>query len=366
MIRHPATPALSFPRDGETEAELKRAIDPGDISELPQHSLCLVTEFGDGHETSPGKARAVSLSASLPVKAAFRLVGQECLRHLAANVSPLRAATDETALHQLRVAIRRLRAAMSLFKDVLQDPESGEVKSKLREAAGLFGEARNLEVFAAEVARLFRENPQEPGFSDLRARLNARKDEAYRRARDTVSSPGFHCTVIDVAQWLAVGPWTNGGGLKRVAPEPPIADLAAAEMRRRRKAIIRTARDIGDLDTAALHKLRIQVKNLRYACEFFGGLFRHEKRKKAFLASVIDLQTALGKLNDLTVQRGLVLTLAPSAGLNGDDTGFAAGFVRGVQMSRGGRLGKAAKKACVRFLAARPFWPERRSPVSSP
>lgn len=335
--------------------------------------LCLMTEsksargyeLADGHETSPGKARRVSLSAGLSVKAAFHAVGQECLRHLAANISPLREATDETALHQLRVAIRRLRAAMSLFNDVLQDPESGEVKSQLKEMASLFGEARNLEVFAAEVARLISENPHEPGFRDLYARLDARKDEAYRRARYTASSPGFHHTLLHVAQWLAVGSWTNGDGLQRVAPEPPIVDLAAAEMTRRRKAIMRAARDVDGLDTAALHKLRIQVKKLRYACEFFDALFRHKKRKKAYLAGVIDLQTALGRLNDLTVQRSLVFTLAPSAaqpGLNGDDTGFAAGFVRGLQVSHGGPLRKAAKKKCARFRAARPFWRERRSP----
>lgn len=335
--------------------------------------LCLATEskstrgyeLADGHETSPGKARAVSLSAGLSLKVAFQAVGQECLRHLAANISPLREATDETALHQLRVAIRRLRAAMSLFDDILQDPESGEVKSMLKEAAGLFGEARNLEVFAAEVVRLIRENPHEPGLRDLQARLDARKEDAYRRARYVASSPGFHRTPLQVAQWLSVGSWTNGNGPQRVAPEPPIVDLAAAEMTRRRKVIIRAARDVDDLDTAALHKLRIQVKKLRYACEFFGALFRHERRKKAFLSSVIDLQTALGRLNDLDVQRSLVLTLAPSAGqpgLNGDNTGFAAGFVRGLQVSRGGLLRKAAKKSCARFLAARPFWPERRSP----
>jgi CHAD domain-containing protein len=254
---------------------------------------------------------------------------------------------------------------MSLFRGSLRDPESGDVKVELKKTADLLGEARNLEVFAAELARMTADNPDEPGLRELCARLDARKEEAYRQARYAVSSTNFHCTVIRIAQWLAVGAWTNEDRLQRGMRERPILDLAATEITRRRKAVKRAARDFDGLDSAALHKLRIEVKKLRYATEFFDGLFRHGKRKKAFLSSLVDIQTALGGLNDLAVQHNLVLALAhlpDRSGMNGDTAGFAAGFVRGQQVLRDGQFRKAAKEACARFLAARPFWREPRGP----
>jgi hypothetical protein len=48
--------------------------------------------------------------------------------------------------------------------------------------------------------------------------------------------------------------------------------------------------------------------------------------------------------------------------MHGDNTGFAAGFVRGQQVSRGELLRKSVKTACSRFLTVRPFGQEYRSP----
>jgi inorganic triphosphatase YgiF len=322
--------------------------------------------LADGVETLPGKgkARTIQFSAGLPVKSVLQIVGLECMRHLSANIPALLDASDEFALHQMRVAIRRFRAAMSLFKDILQDSESRDVKVELKKMADLFAEARNLEVFAAELSRLIADNPHEPGLRALGALLNARKEEAYRLARYAVLSTSFPCALIRIAKWLAVGTWTKEDPLQRGRAEQPIADLATAEMTRRRKLIKGVVRDFDGLDAAALHRLRIQVKKLRYASEFFDRLFRHRKRKKAFLSSLVDLQTVLGELNDLDVQRNLVLALARLSdppGTHGDNTGFAAGFIRGRQVSRAELLRKSLETACARILSVRPFWQEHRS-----
>jgi CHAD domain-containing protein len=232
--------------------------------------------------------------------------------------------------------------------------------------ASPLGGARNLEVFAVGLSELAQHFPGEPGLPELCARFEACKEGAYRQARATVSSTDFHCGVIDAARWLAVGEWTNpGNGPVRSGLEQPIGKLAAAELTRRSAAVARASRKFDDLDSAALHKLRIQVKKLRYACEFFESLSEHRKRKKGYLASLVDFQASLGALNDLAVQGELVLALTrPPAKphTDGDHCEFAAGFVRGQQMLRAGPLRKTAKKACARFLAARPFWEEASNP----
>ena len=68
-----------------------------------------------------------------------------------------------------------------------------------------------------------------------------------------------------------------------------------------------------ELEPQLRHKLRIQVKKLRYASKFFAGAFPGKKagrRRRNFLVSLERLQDALGELNDITVHEGLTKLIA--------------------------------------------------------
>lgn len=310
--------------------------------------------LADGHETLPWKAMPAPLPSDLPVRAAFLRIGQECLRHFTESMRALLGDLDGDALHQMRVAIRRLRAAMSLFRRILGDVESAAMKSRLTSMADQLAEARDLEVLAARLAELAKAAPGDPGLATLHALVEARREQAFRTAKDAVSATAYHLQVIEIARWLAAGSWTA-----TAKGDKPVAKLATREVTRRRAAVRKSVRYFDELDTTALHQLRIRIKKLRYACEFFDAMFPGKrKKKKAFLSALSNLQTALGDLNDLAVARDLVLAvaLAPARPVRKDGAERAAGMVRGRLASEGVTQRKAARKASRRFSEARRFW----------
>lgn len=92
------------------------------------------------------KAEKVTLSAAMSVAEAFQVIAFACLRHFRSNEPRVAAGRDVDALHQSRVALRRLRSAFSLFKPILARPAAERFRVELRDLSNKLGEARNLDV----------------------------------------------------------------------------------------------------------------------------------------------------------------------------------------------------------------------------
>src|SRR5262249_3226737 len=219
---------------------------------------------------------------------------------------------DPEGVHQMRVGLRRLRAAISLFSDVVSDSTLARIKTELKWLTKALAPARDLDVFLAEMPSLPRRLAASggDGFHD---ELAGRQARAHDRAEQVVGSDRFHKMILDVAQWVEAGPWTKAGTTRRRRAQPS-ADFAIDELSRRHKKIRKRARKVKTLDPQQRHKLRIAAKKLRYGVEFFAGLFarkRLNKRRKAFLAVLKDLQSALGGLNDVAARDHLGAAVPP-------------------------------------------------------
>ena len=103
-----------------------------------------------GEKPAPTKALPLALDRTMRTQEAFQLIARACLQQLIANLPVLRDG-DPEGLHQARVAIRRLRAASSLFSGILGDDQTGALKQELRWIAGEFGPARELHVLRRAV-----------------------------------------------------------------------------------------------------------------------------------------------------------------------------------------------------------------------
>lgn len=98
--------------------------------------------------THPTKAPALLLSPRIGGGQAFETVARLCLEHADANEPLVDVHGDHEAVHQFRVAYRRLRSLFSLAREVSQtDPEAARIKANLRELTVAFGPARDLDVF---------------------------------------------------------------------------------------------------------------------------------------------------------------------------------------------------------------------------
>ena len=107
------------------------------------------------------------------------------------------------------------------------------------------------------------------------------------------------------------------------------------ELRRRTRKIAKRVRRLEALDPRRRHKLRIAVKKTRYACEFFEVPIVRDvgkKRARKFDRSLKDLQSGLGKLNDMAIHARLASELARSS--KATQRAFAIGYLVGQEFRR--------------------------------
>lgn len=314
----------------------------------------------DGAARSAFKAEPVDLDPGMDAGAAFRAVARSCLRQFRLNEPLILESRDAAALHQARVAMRRLRSALSIFKDVADDQDFVRLRRGIRSVSTLLGEARDLDVYrAVTVAPEFARRPDLPGTAEYASRIDAKRDAAYGAVIRKLGSKPFRRFMVDLSAWIEAGPWLTRSESAEARGQD-VRAFAAAELRRRRRAVRRKGRHLDALDAPARHRVRIAAKKLRYASEFFAELTcgrRAERRHHRFVARLETLQGVLGELNDIETGRGLAERIAEGRpGGEAPDIAFAAGHAVGEQDEREAALLRDAVKAHSRFSDAKPFW----------
>jgi CHAD domain-containing protein len=307
-------------------------------------------------------ARPLKISKAMSVEDAFRVTLLECLAHVAANVAAVTRSREVEGLHQLRVGLRRLAVAFQAFGEEFLDPAQRELQERTKAFGAAIAPARDLDVFAEELfAPVAKAVGEEAGFSLLRARLERARAEAWDRAVDRVSSADFAVFLDDVAVAAQSRAWTTSGDIdlkSRLAIRAPVKSAADRMLDEFLVKARKRGRRLKGLERRDCHRLRIALKKLRYAAEFYGPLFK-KKKVKSYLGKLKDLQDLLGALND-TGQVRATLSQLTAAGAHGDgaqaDLFFAAGHIDGWHSARAARLGKDALKDWDKFKRAEPFW----------
>jgi len=257
--------------------------------------------------------------------AAFRAVCDAALRQIEANAAGFLRSQDPEFLHQLRVGMRRLRAALRVFRPVLARRPARALARKLARFSPSLGAARDWDVFCAWLA----------GRRNLSQAALAMQAAARRDARGAVSSRKFQ-RMIEAARELAV----------RGVQEAPMPALARRALDKAHLRALKKARRMGWEDEAERHLLRIRVKRLRYGCEYFEPCFRASR--SAYVARLKELQDLLGELNDMAVAQQLLRALRD-----------APATLRSRILARERELLSALPAAWARFERQRPFWAPR-------
>ena len=299
-------------------------------------------------------ARPVQIDPAMSTADAFTTIGFECLRHVACNEISVRR-TDPEGIHQMRVGLRRLRAASSLFKEMLDDRETHRIKGGLIWLSEQLGSARDYEVMVSEsIDPLLEEHPDRPELRLLESDFKDERDEGYAVAKAAVANPRCRHIVLDTALFLLDGEWRkNRDALKTALRELPVSAFVRDELRRRTRKIGKRVRKLEALDPPRRHKLRIAVKKTRYACEFFEVPISRDvgkKRARKFDRSLKDLQNGLGKLNDMAVHARLASERARSS--KATQRAFAMGYLVGQESVASPRLLRLASRAGKRMQKA--------------
>lgn len=317
-------------------------------------------ELIDGKQDFPVKAIEIKLASGTNARGAFRLVALACLKQVIDN-EPAVLKGDPEGVHQMRVGLRRLRAAMSLFAALLRDSQTAAMKTELKWLTSELGPARELDVLVNRVvAPVKKQHRRWRGMPSLSQEIAKRRGAALARAREAVESVHFRSLTVDVAAWLHTGQWTEPqDDLTHDQGDVPIEEFAVEQLRRRWRKVRKKGRALAELDERARHKLRIQAKKLRYATEFFGGLFANKravKRRDRFLAALEDLQDALGDLNDIAVHEKRIAAIGAGQQRSNPSRVFAAGLLTGREDARLEAAMDLGTKAYAAFAKIKPFW----------
>lgn len=301
----------------EVEFELKRG-DVAALFALARHCddsaplrLGVLSKSDRGYRLcaaavdAPAKAAPVVLDPDMSVAEAFRAIAWSCLRQFRLNEAILLRAGDAGALHQARVALRRLRSSLSLFKPIVADARFAALRDGLRQLAATLGDARNLDVLI--------DRTTDPALCDC---LQPERAKAYDRVQSALMSSQVRGLMLDIAEWLTVGDWLVNP-IDAHASDQSVVPFAADRLKHLRKTLRRRGRNMVEANDEERHETRIAAKQLRYASEFFAMLYARGKpgrRHERFLDKLEDLQTGLGTLNDLATAPQVLEHLGIAAG----------------------------------------------------
>lgn len=256
-----------------------------------------------GTPPTPFKAEAVALSAAMPPFEAFRRIALSCLEHLQRNHHGALTSDDPEYIHQMRVATRRLRAAQRLFAPVLPDGLADSLHLPLAALMTHLGRARDLDVLLTEIANpVLTALPNEPRLPALASDITNRRYAARAEALALLAAPDYGRTLLAALESLHGGP---ADGQTPVT----LSSFACRRLRRLRKKMRRQALAANIDDPASLHALRIGVKRLRYALEFFSPLAA-EAASRRVLTQLASAQDTLGQLNDLANAGAMLMECA--------------------------------------------------------
>jgi inorganic triphosphatase YgiF len=346
----------------EVELELKRG-EPKALFELARIlaasvplRLAVKTKAERGYELSgeiapgPEKAKPIALEDGMDCASAFRAIAENCLRQVVNNAEIIGVEETE-GLHQMRVGLRRLRAAIAMFSKMTGDSEQARIKAELKWITNELGPARDLDVIITDILKPLDKHGHH---AEAHRAFAAARDKAYAAAKSAIASDRFRSLLLDLVEWIVVGPWTTDPDKARRGRD--IAEHAAKRLTRMRDFVREKGLKLRELDPKPRHKLRIKAKNMRYAIEFLDAIFpggEHAKRRETALSALKDLQDELGALNDFAQREALARdALGPIGnGLPPEAAKLLTADHKDVE-----RRFERAEAAFNRFDDTKPFW----------
>ncbi len=310
-----------------------------------------------GEPPAAQKALPVALKPRTTVDAALGKVLRACVQHMCANQAAALDGRDPEGVHQMRVALRRLRSALSLFRRLIAPDRRAWLSGEARRVLGSLGAARDWDVFLTEsLAPVLAARPDDRALAALRAAAEGKRVEAYAAVRAVLDDPAYTRALLQIGRWIEARGWREDATPKAAAwLDRPVVEFADRLLAKRHRKVLKRGRDFAGLTAVERHRLRIALKKLRYATEFFHALYR-PKRAQPYLAALKELQDTLGHLNDVAVAERLVSGLDEPAGAERSALAMGSGLVLGWLARGVAEAEPATIEAWQAFVAREPFW----------
>lgn len=256
-----------------------------------------------GLKPRPVKSVGPLLNKKMPVCAGFAAILRSDLSQLQANLPGLLLDKDTEYCHQARVAIRRLRSAVRLFRKPC--PVPGARLDEIAALGDVLGGLRDADVFVLETLPRLQAGLSQEQFGLLSRRAKARRRVQREAALAAVHSPATGACLIALQKWLT--------GMESASTKVRLDRYATGKLEALFDRVARSAGNIAHVSADERHALRVLVKRLRYACEHFSTLV---SLRKPFLSSLAALQDGLGRMNDEVVALHHIASMNADGRLN--------------------------------------------------
>ncbi|HEX8134580.1 MAG TPA: CHAD domain-containing protein, partial [Actinomycetes bacterium] len=313
--------------------ELEVELDPSADAGLLEQVVDRLQEAGaQAAEPTPKYLRALGgrervlgpevvqpeLDAAASVEALFRHDLAAGTLRLFRHEAGVRTGEDPEAVHQARVATRRIRSTLRTFSALLDEEWTDRLRDDLKWLANLLGEVRDTDVLLERFSGHLADLPPEDARAGRRllARLAGQRDDARRRLLGAMATEQYAVLLDDLVAAAAAPALLPGADRPAAEVMPP---LVAKPWRKLRKEVRRAGDDPPDEE---LHQIRIRAKRARYAAEAVEPVIG--KPAGDFADAVADIQSVLGDHQDSVVGEAW---LREAAGAVRRDVALVAGML---------------------------------------
>ena len=309
------------------------------------------------------RAKKVTLEPEMTTGEALGVILDNCLGQWLRNIPAAADGRDIEGVHQLRIAIRRSRSALSILAAALDPAARRAWNQRLKSVITATGPARQGDVFLTQLLPAITATAPaaaSPALAALAARLEAERRTAYDAVRHFLAGREHADLLLDFARWVALEGWQDEAvATVQAVLDRPVVELGRVLLDKRHKRVKKLGKGFAELSDTERHEVRLALKKLRYGIEFLGDLFP-KKAAKRYAKAAAALQDELGLLNDqaeaLVLLEGVAsrAPVKPAAERLRLERGI--GFVLGWQAEALSLRRDAATAAWETFIAQRPFW----------
>lgn len=257
---------------------------------------------------------------------------------------------EPDAIHQMRVATRRMRSVLATYRRLLDPEAANRLRAELKWLAGCLGEARDTEVMRERLRDLVSREPDDLVLGAVARRiqeeLGAQGNTARASALRTLDSERYFRLLDALDAFLAAPPVKDP---ERGPAHKIITALVRDDWKRLRRTVRlaeRTREQSGHDE--ALHEVRKSAKRLRYASESAAPVLG--KRAARLARAARGIQEILGQHQDSVVTREVLRSLAVQAHLAGENA-FTYGRLHALEQSIGADSEARFTQAWKRFPA---------------
>lgn len=298
------------------------------------------------------KAASVRLDSKSSFDDAVSAIIASSLAQFVVNWASLRKTDNPESIHQMRVALRRLRSGIVMFKQVAPAATFVRLRQGAKQITSVLEPAREFDVFCESIRQGPLPQATPAAICDpLLAVLENHRTAAYSQARLHIEAIETIVFVLGVIIFLARKDWQTAVTGRKL--QMPARKFAKSALEKLHADVLKRGKRLPRLSDDARHELRIALKKLRYATEFYGKLFDRSKRRKSMIEKASALQDILGAHNDLVSLKRFVevnkLARDPALAASSE-------FILAWYAKQSSAADKSLHQAWKKFKHAKTFW----------